>query len=130
PNQIWAIDITDPLHKVMTFSPKSGGLWGRTGAAIDSTGIAWAPTGDGTYDLSKQQYGNGLMGARVENGSLNLKDYYIPSNWAFLVKKDLDMQVTPAIFNYKVKELMVTGSKECRVYLLDTRAAGGDNHQT
>ena len=40
------------------------------------------------------------------------------------------MQVTPAIFNYKGRELMVTGSKECRVYLLDTKSAGGDNHQT
>ena len=25
---------------------------------------------------------------------------------------------------------MVTGSKECRVYLLDTKSAGGENHQT
>ena len=40
------------------------------------------------------------------------------------------MQVTPAIFNFKGKELMVTGSKECRVYLLDTKSAGGENHQT
>jgi outer membrane protein assembly factor BamB len=38
--------------------------------------------------------------------------------------------VTPAIFNYKGKELMVTGSKECRVYLLDVKNAGGDDHQT
>jgi len=130
PNQMWAIDINDPQKKVMTFSPKSGGLWGRTGAAIDSNGIAWAPTGDGTYDLSKQQYGNGLIGAKVEGNQLTLKDYYIPSNWAFLVKKDLDMQVTPAIFNYKGRELMVTGSKECRVYLLDPKSAGGADHQT
>jgi outer membrane protein assembly factor BamB len=40
------------------------------------------------------------------------------------------MQVTPAIFKYKDRELMITGSKECRVYLLDTKSAGGDNHQT
>jgi hypothetical protein len=45
-------------------------------------------------------------------------------------KRDLDMQVTPAIFKFKDRELMVTGSKECRVYLLDTKSAGGANHQT
>jgi outer membrane protein assembly factor BamB len=45
-------------------------------------------------------------------------------------KRDLDMQVTPAIFNYKGRELMITGSKECRVYLLDAKSAGGENHQT
>src|SRR5439155_26552934 len=28
PNQIWAVRIDDPEHKVMTASPKAGGLWG------------------------------------------------------------------------------------------------------
>ena len=130
PNQMWAIDLNDPLKKVMTFHPGSGGLWGRTGAAIDSNGVAWAPTGDGTYDLSARRYGNGLIGAKVEGNELKLKDWYIPSNWAWLFKKDLDMQVTPAIFNYKGRELMVTGSKECRVFLLDPKSAGGADHQT
>ena len=130
PNQIWALDLKDPQKKVMTFNPGSGGLWGRAGAAIDSNGVAWAPTGDGTYDLAAKRYGNGLIGARVEGSELKLKDWYIPSNWSWLVKKDLDMQVTPAIFNYKGRELMVTGSKECRVYLLDTKSAGGEDHQT
>jgi len=130
PNQIWAVDITDPDHKVMTFHPKSGGLWGRTGAAVDSTGTAWAPTGDGHYDPEKQMYGNGLIGARVEGRELKLKDWYEPSNWVWLQKRDLDMQVTPAIFPFKGRELMVTGSKECRMYLLDTKSAGGANHQT
>lgn len=130
PNQMWAVDVTDPEHKVMTFHPKSGGLWGRTGAAIDSTGTAWAPTGDGRYDPANHVYGNGLIGARVEGRELKLKDWYIPSNWVWLQKRDLDMQVTPAIFPFKDRELMITGSKECRVYLLDTKNAGGANHQT
>jgi hypothetical protein len=127
---MWALDLNDPQKKVMTFNPKSGGLWGRTGAAIDSHGVAWAPTGDGFYDPAAQRYGNGLIGAAVEGNALKLKDWYIPSNWAWMSKRDLDMQVTPAIFDYHGKELMVTGSKECRVYLLDTNSAGGQNHQT
>jgi outer membrane protein assembly factor BamB len=130
PNQIWAVNLKDPTHKVMTYSPRSGGLWGRQGAAVDSSGIAWAPTGDGRYDPANKVYGNGLVGARVEGSELNGKDYFIPSNWVWLQKRDLDMQVTPAIFTYKGKEMMVTGSKECRVYLLDTKNAGGENHQT
>ncbi len=130
PNQIWAVDLKDPQKKVMTANPKSGGLWGRTGAAIDSRGTAWAPTGDGRYDPVNHVYGNGLIGARVENGELKIVDWYEPSNWIWLEKRDLDMQVTPAIFNFQDHELMVTGSKECRVYLLDTKSAGGANHQT
>ena len=130
PNQVWAVDTKDPEHKLMAFNPGSGGLWGRAGAAIDSTGTAWAPTGDGVYEPENHRYGNGLIGVHVENGKLVLKDWYIPSNWFWLRKRDLDMQVTPAIFPYGGKELMVTGSKECRVYLLDTANAGGNDHQT
>lgn len=130
PNQVWAINLKDPEKKVMAFNPKSGGLWGRSGAALDSTGTAWAPTGDGTYDPENQVFGNGLIGVKVEGDKLLLEDWFEPKNWFWLQKRDLDIQVTPAIFKYKDKELMVTGSKECRVYLLDTQAAGGDDHQT
>ena len=130
PNQVWAIDVNDPDKKVMTFNPKSGGLWGRSGAAIDSTGTAWAPTGDGKYDPENRMFGNGLIGVKVEGKQLQLQDWFEPYNWFWLEKRDLDIQVTPAIFPFKDKELMVIGSKECRVYLLDTRDAGGNDHQT
>jgi hypothetical protein len=40
------------------------------------------------------------------------------------------MQVTPVIFNYKNKELMVDAGKECRMYLMDTDSIGGDDHRT
>jgi len=105
-------------------------LWGRTGAAIDSTGTAWAPTGDGTYDPENHMYGNGLIGVQVEGRELKLKDWFEPRDWFWMQKRDLDMQVTPPIFDYKGKELMAIGSKACRVYLLDTANAGGDDHQT
>ncbi len=130
PNQMWAVNLKDPDKKVMTASPKSGGLWGRQGAAIDSTGTAWAPTGDGRYEPANHVYGNGLIGAKVEGTELKITDWYIPSNAVWLQKRDLDFQVTPSIFTYKGRELMITGSKECRVFLLDTKSAGGENHQT
>ncbi|MES1256941.1 MAG: PQQ-binding-like beta-propeller repeat protein [Acidobacteriota bacterium] len=130
PNQMWAMRLDDPTHKVLTASPKSGGLWGRTGAAIDSSGVAWAPTGDGRYDKETQTYGNGLVGGKIFGDELKIADYFIPSNWSWLQKRDLDFQVTPAIFTYKGRELMVTASKECRVYLMDPKNPGGDDHQT
>ncbi len=130
PNQVWAIDINDPAKKVMTFNPRSGGLWGREGASIDSTGTAWAPTGDGVYDPENRTFGNGLIGVKVEGNQLQLQDWFEPPNWHWMSKRDLDMQVTPAIFDFDGKELLATASKACRVYLLDTRASGGDDHET
>ncbi len=130
PNQVWAIDINDPQKKVMTFNPRSGGLWGREGAAIDSKGRAWSPTGDGIYEPENRTFGNGLIGVKVEGNKLELQDWFEPPNWFWMRKRDLDMQVTPAIFNFEGKELLATGSKACRVYLLDTDATGGEDHET
>lgn len=129
PNQVWALDLND-AENVKTYNPGSGGLWGRTGAAISSDGTVYAPTGDGVYDPENQVYGNGLIGVRLEGNQLTLKDYFIPSNWAWLRKRDLDMNVTPTIFTYKGRELMVTSSKECRLWLLDPKSLGGADHQT
>ena len=129
PNQVWAMDLNN-VEQVKTFNPGSGGLWGRTGAAIGADGTVYAPTGDGVYDPENQVYGNGLIGVRLDGSELKLKDYFIPSNWAWLRKRDLDMNVTPAIFTHKGRELMVVSSKECRIWLLDTKALGGADHQT
>jgi len=130
PNQVWAFDINDPGNKVMTFNPRSGGLWGREGAAIDSAGTAWAPTGDGVYDPENRTFGNGLIGVKADGNQLLLEDWFEPTNWFWMRKRDLDMQVTPVIFNFQGQELLATGSKACRIYLLDTKAAGGEDHQT
>src|ERR1700737_3473044 len=77
-------------------------------------------------------YGNGKSGVKEDpqTKALDLVDYYGPSNAEWLVKRDLDMQVTPVIFNYKGKELMVDAGKECRMYLMDTKSIGGDDHRT
>ncbi|MBO0911127.1 MAG: PQQ-binding-like beta-propeller repeat protein [Acidobacteria bacterium] len=130
PNQFWAIDLNDPQHKVITFNPGSGGLWGRTGAAFTAEGVAYAPTGDGVYDPETHVFGNGLVGVKAENGKLVLKDYFIPREWAWMRRRDLDMNVTPPVFNYKGRELMVMSSKECRLWLLDANHPGGADHQT
>ena len=131
PNQIWAVDLKDPETEGDDLQSRQRRTVGthRRCRSIPR-GTAWAPTGDGFYDPEKKIYGNGLIGARVEGRQLKLIDYYEPTNWAWMQKRDLDMQVTPAIFPFKGRELMVTGSKECRMYLLDTKSAGGADHQT
>lgn len=107
-------------------------MWGRTGPAISSDGTMYTGTGDGKWDPENGIYGNGIIGVKQtpDTKELKLTDYYGPSNAEWLVKRDLDMQVTPVIFNYKSKELMVDAGKECRLYLMDLKAIGGDDHRT
>jgi outer membrane protein assembly factor BamB len=133
---IAAVRLDDPQHKVMTYNAGSGGAWGRRGAAIDSTGTAWSTTGDGIYDPASDppRYGNSVVGVEIEKDMagdrLKLKDYFTPTNWEWLRKRDLDPNNTPTIFTYKGRELIAASGKECRVFLLDPKSAGGADHQT
>lgn len=127
-----AVKLDDPTHKVMNFNAGSGGAWGRRGAVIDSAGGAWTTTGDGVYDPTSDppRYGNSVVGVQVVGSELKLKDYYTPTNWDWLRKRDLDPNNTPTIFTFKGRELMAASGKECRMYLLDTKSLGGADHQT
>jgi len=130
PNDVYAYDLA--TNKVGSWGPAGGGMWGRTGPAISSNGTMYTGTGDGRWDPENGTYGDGIIGVQQnpKTKSLDLVDYYGPSNAEWLVKRDLDMQVTPVIFDYKGKELMVDAGKECRLYLMDTASIGGDDHRT
>ena len=130
PNVVYAYDLA--THKVGSWGPAGGGMWGRSGPAISANGTMYTGTGDGRWDPENGVFGNGIIGVKQnpETKSLELVDYYGPSNAEWLFKRDLDMQVTPTIFNYKGKEYMVDASKECRLYFMDTESIGGDDHRT
>jgi len=130
PNIAYAYDLA--TNRVGTWGPAGGGMWGRTGGAISANGTMYTGTGDGRWSPENGIFGNGIIGVKQnpETKALDLVDYYGPSNAEWLWKRDLDMQVTPVIFNYKGKELMVDAGKECRLYLMDTQSIGGDDHRT
>jgi outer membrane protein assembly factor BamB len=130
PNMGYVFDLK--TRKVGTWGPAGGGMWGRTGPAISKNGTMYTGTGDGRWDPENGVYGNGIVGLKPDpkTGQLLLEDYYGPSNAEWLVKRDLDMQVTPVIFDYKGRELMVDAGKECRLYLMDLKSIGGDDHRT
>src|SRR5439155_21936017 len=130
PNMAYAYDLA--TNKVGNWGPAGGGMWGRSGPAISANGTMYTGTGDGRWDPKNGLYGNDIIGVKQnpETKSLDLVDYYGPSNAEWLWKRDLDMQVTPVIFNYKGRELMVDAGKECRMYLMDTKSIGGDDHRT
>ena len=130
PNIAYSYDLK--TDKVGTWGPAGGGMWGRTGPAISADGTMYTGTGDGRFEPENGTYGDGIVGLKQnpDTKSLDLVDYYGPTNAEWLVKRDLDMQVTPVIFNYKGKELMVDAGKECRLYLMDTKSIGGDDHRT
>jgi len=131
PNHAYAFDLA--TKKVGNWGPAGGGMWGRTGPAISpTTGAMYTGTGDGVWNPEAGVYGNGIIGLKQDpqTKELKLSDMFGPPNADWLRKRDLDAQVTPVIFPYKGKELMVSGSKECRLWLMDTASIGGDDHRT
>jgi outer membrane protein assembly factor BamB len=130
PNQFYGYDLA--TKKVGSFNPGSGGLWPRLGPSIGKDGTVYAGSGDGDYYPEQQIFGQSIIGVKQnpDTKALELKDWFTPSNAVWLRKRDLDMNVTGPVFDYKGKEYTVQSSKECRIWLLDTSALGGEDHRT
>lgn len=130
PNQFYGYDLA--TKKVGSFNPGSGGLWPRLGPSIGKDGSVYAGSGDGDYYPERQIYGQAIIAVKQnrETKALEMTDWYAPSNALWLRKRDLDMNVTGPVFDFKGKEYTVQSSKECRIWLLDTSALGGEDHRT
>jgi outer membrane protein assembly factor BamB len=128
PNDVWAMDLNSPEMKVASFSSGAGGMWGLAGAAVGTDGTIYTEVGDGEWDPSKGKYSDTVLALTPQD--LKLKDYYTPSNREWITKRDLDMNVTPVVFPYKGRDLIVAAGKEGRFFLLDSQSLGGPDHRT
>src|SRR5262245_58271149 len=128
PNSVYALDLSDPAKTVRYWRSGSGGLWGTAGPAIGTDGTLYAETGDGQYDPATNRYANSIVALTAKE--LKLKDWYTPTNAEWLWKRDLDMNVSPVVFPYKGRDLIVGSGKEGRLFLLDSQSLGGTDHRT
>ena len=130
PNQFYSYDLA--TRKVGSYNPGSGGLWPRLGPSIGRDGRVYAGSGDGDYLPEQQVFGQAIIAAKQnpKTKAMELADWFAPINALWLRKRDLDMNVTGPIFEYKGREYTVQSSKECRIWLLDTSALGGEDHRT
>jgi len=128
PNSMYSIDLSDPAKTIRYWRSGSGGLWGIAGPAIGTDGTVYAETGDGQYDPAMNRYANSIVALTPKE--LQLKDWYTPSNAEWLFKRDLDMNVTPVVFPYKGRDVIVGSGKEGRLFLLDSKSLGGSDHRT
>jgi hypothetical protein len=128
PNGLYAIDLAD--RKVTVSEPPQAGLWGVAGAAVGTEGTVYFESGDGPYDAATAKLSTSVEAFTFANDQLTLKDYYSPSNHEWLTRRDLDMNITPVVFPYKGRDLVVASGKEGRYFLLDSKSLGGSNHET
>jgi outer membrane protein assembly factor BamB len=127
PNKLYAVDLS--TGKAISSSVGQGGIFGTAGPSIGSDGTIYLETGDGGYNPAAGQLSTSVLAFTSANDTLTLKDYYTPSNHEWLTIRDLDMNVTPVVFPYKGRDLLVGSGKEGRYFLMDSRSLGGSNHE-
>jgi len=129
----YSIDVHDRHHplvrQLLLSNTDTAGIWGRGGPIIGDNNRIYGSTADGIFDPSAGDYSNTVVAASLPN--LDLVDYYLPLNWDYLRKKDLDLgSASPVYFGWKSRRLIATGTKETVVSLLDANALGLADHQT
>lgn len=128
-NAFYSFDLA--TRRASAFIPAGGGLWGRRGASIDAQGRVYLGTGDAEFDPGTRRLGNGIVGVKLDaNKQLQLTDYFGAPNANWLWRRDLDINTTPLLFDYRGRKFLVGTSKECRLWLLDRDELGGEDHRT
>ena len=128
-NAFYSFDLAS--RRASAFIPAGGGLWGRRGAAIDGEGRVFLGTGDAQFDPVTQRLGNGIVAVKLDaSKQLQIADYFGAPNANWLWRRDLDVNTTPLAFDAQGHRFLVGTSKECRLWLLDRDALGGEDHRT
>ncbi len=126
PNKLYAVDLTN--GKAFSSPVRQGGIFGTAGPSIGSDGTIYFETGDGPYNPETGQLSTTVQAYTSSDDTLTLKDYYTPINHEWLTIRDLDMAVTPVVFPYQGRDLLVGSGKEGRYFLMDSKSLGGPNH--
>lgn len=105
--------------------PPQSGIWGDWGVSVGPDGNLFAATGDGPFDVAKQQYSTSIIKV---SPAMKVVDYYTPARHEWLTQRDLDMNFTPVVVPFNGKTYVVSSGKEGRYYVMDSAAMGGAEH--
>ena len=107
PDAVWALDLNDADPKPVSFLSQDGGIGGLGGFALGTDGTVYVQTPEKLLALTPKE--------------LKLKQYFTAPASSL---------VTPVVFTWKGRELVVSAGKDGRLYLLDAQSPGGADHQT
>jgi hypothetical protein len=100
---------------------EGGSVWqSGAGPAADTNGNIFVITADGTYQSG--DLGDSFVKLKLNNGALQMVDYFTPYNEHCLNTDDLDLGSTGPLLvpdNATTRHLVIAGSKEGRIYVVD-----------
>ena len=123
-NALYAVDLTSEDKKVSKFEVNGGEISGIGATAIGADGTVYVQISRGK-DKQPAQYDDSLVALTPE---LTVKGYFkLPETPASPRQQG---GITPVVFTWKDKEMVVTGASDGSVYLLDAASLGGADHKT
>jgi len=134
PNGLYAMDISapeggaHPTKTVASFMTNGTGFAGDASVAVDADGTVFGQVADGNGSVAGK-YNDSVLA--LSEKTLEVKDYFTPSGSGAAVSKDAAVAgATPAVFEWNGKEIVVAGSRDGKIYLLDAKSLGGADHHT
>jgi outer membrane protein assembly factor BamB len=110
-NAVWALDLNDAAPKPVSYSTKLAAISGLGGFAVGADGTIYVQTGAGESAT--------LFALTPKD--LKLKQSFVTQGSG---------TVTPVVFTWKDREMVVSAGKNGRLYLLDAQSLGGNDHKT
>ncbi|MCL2430147.1 MAG: PQQ-like beta-propeller repeat protein, partial [Alphaproteobacteria bacterium] len=128
PNAIYAMDLDGADHKVVSFPTHGSGASGVGGTALGNDGTVYAQIAEGQDEVAGK-YNDTVLALTAKE--LKVKDYFTPAEAMPPVEAGLGPQgVTPMVFAWNNKQLVLAGGRDGRLYLLDASSLGGADHHT
>jgi hypothetical protein len=120
---VWAIDLSGPESQkppVARFSLEGGSVSRIGGLAMGSDGTVYVQV------AGSRKWANALLALSPKE--LKLKAYFTAPDSGSKVSSA--NAAAPVVFAYKGRDLIVTAGADNRLYLLDSKSVGGDDHKT
>jgi competence ComEA-like helix-hairpin-helix protein len=128
PNALYAVDLQSENSKVVSFPTNGSGAGGSAGTAIGNDGTVYMQVAEGKGAVAGN-YNDTVLA--MTPGDLNVKDFFTPpGNLPPLGKEPGPQGITPMVFSWKNKDLILAGARDGRLYLLDSASLGGADHHT
>jgi outer membrane protein assembly factor BamB len=126
-NALYAIDILSPEKTVRSFVPSQGEFAGTTGSTIGNDGTVYVQAAYPKSNDAKHVYETVVA---LTPRELKVKDYFTMSDKPLKSTKSEAPGISPVVFSFPARDLVVAGSSDGRIFLLDSRSLGGADHQT
>jgi outer membrane protein assembly factor BamB len=128
PNALYAVDLGGSDRTVRVFPTNGSGPSGLGGTAAAADGTVYAQVRDG-HGTVAGKYNDTVVALDPEE--LKVNDYFTPAgNSSASSERHGFLGVTPAVFQWKGREVVIAGGRDGSLYLLDGASLGGHDHHT